>query len=111
MTIFDTACIAESMGNKFREIQKLVSELSVDASECVSALPLDNHQSRSVVYALTRMTALSDQIDMTLHLVREDLQIVEEAAAEPAETLWREFLQDAFDEHCCSISMAGGKVH
>jgi hypothetical protein len=107
----EQARIADTLGSKFRELQRLANEFSVEACLYQSSIQVKDDASRMTFQALTRATALSEQIELALNMMREDLRIIEASSLDSATILWREYLQDAFDEHSCAALHITGKVH
>ena len=107
----EQARIADTLGTKFRDLQKLVNEFTVEVCLYQSSVQVKDESSRMVFQALTRATALSEQVELALNMMREDLRVVEASSLDSATILWREYLQEAFDEHACAALFATGKVH
>lgn len=107
----EQARIADTLGSKFRDLRRLVNEFTVEVCLYQSSVQITDEASRMVFQALTRTTALSEQIEIALNMMREDLRVIEASSLDSATILWREYLQDAFDEHSCAALLVTGKVH
>jgi hypothetical protein len=103
--------IIESLGKRYRNLQKTINDLSIEASMYHSTLPIHDDVSRDLFNALSRIVAISDQVHMSLSLMGEDVRTVEETLADPLTTFWREQLEDGFEDFICSSPMANAKVH
>lgn len=107
----EQARIADTLASKFRDLQKMLNEFTVEASLYQSSVQVKDDASRIVFQSITRALTLSEQMEIALNMMREDLRVIEATSLDSATVLWREYLQDAFDEHCCVASEAGTKVH
>ena len=107
----ETAQIVESLGQRFRTLQKTLNDLSIDAAMYHSTLPIHDDVSRNLFNALSRIMAVSDQVHLALSLMEEDVKTVEESLSDPMTAFWREQLEDGFDDWMCNPPMANAKVH
>lgn len=60
------------------------------------AIQISDETSRAVFTALTRIQALSDQIDLILALMKEDVRVVEELSKDPEDANRSERFGDSF---------------
>jgi hypothetical protein len=107
----EQARIADTLKCKFRNLQTLVNEFTVEVCLYQSSIQVRDESSRMVFQALTHAAALSEQIEVALNMIREDLRIVDASSFDSATVHWREYLQDAFDEYSCAALLSTGKVH
>lgn len=107
----ETTQLVESMGQRFRTLQKTLNDLSIDAAMYHSTLPVHDDVSRNLFNALSRIMAISDQVHMALSLMGEDVKTVEETLSDPLTAFWREQLEEGFEEWLCNPPLANAKVH
>ncbi len=107
----EAAQIVDSLGQRYRNLQKTLNDLSIDAAMYHSTLPIHDDVSRNLFNALSRIMAISDQVHMALSLMGEDVKTVEETIADPLTSFWREQLEDGLEDFMCAPPMANAKVH
>lgn len=74
---FDTAC------EQFKDFSRAAAVLQ-------EALAVRDDASRAVFRSLSRVMAFSDQIELILALMREDLRAIEELSSASIDALWSE---------------------
>lgn len=107
----ETAQLVDSMGQRYRNLQKTLNDLSIDAAMYHSTLPVHDDVSRNLFNALSRIMAISDQVHMALSLMGEDVKTVEDTLTDPLTAFWREQLEDGFEDWICNPPLANAKVH
>jgi hypothetical protein len=107
----ETAQLADSMGQRYRTLQKTLNDLSIDAAMYHSTLPVHDDVSRTLFNALSRIMAISDQLHMALSLMGEDVKTVEDTLCDPLTAFWREQLEEGFEDWICNPPLANAKVH
>jgi hypothetical protein len=107
----ETAQLVDSMGQRFRTLQKTLNDLSIDAAMYHSTLPVHDDVSRNLFNALSRIMAISDQVHMALGLMSEDVKTVEDTFSDPLTAFWREQLEEGFEDWIVNPPMANAKVH
>jgi hypothetical protein len=80
---------------KFKALYELLSEFSRDAIQLRYRIKVNDDRTRAVLSSLSRITGFSDQLQMVMALMREDVRVVEELAA-PADPLWPEQFEDSY---------------
>jgi hypothetical protein len=103
--------IVDSLAQRYRNLQRTLNDLSIDAAMYHSTLPIHDDVSRNLFNALSRILAVSDQVHMALSLMGEDVKTVEETLADPMTAFWREQLEDGFEDFMCNPPIANAKVH
>ena len=80
--------IANSFTRKFQVLHDAFTDLACDAAQFHSALIVNDLPSRDLFSAFSRIVALSDQLNVGLSRLREDVLAVEAALADPREAMW-----------------------
>jgi hypothetical protein len=80
--------IANSFTRKFQVLHDAFTDLACDAAQFHSALIVNDLPSRDLFSAFSRIVALSDQLNVGLSRLREDVLAVEAALADPRQAMW-----------------------
>jgi hypothetical protein len=76
--------VASPLAEKFQDLHDALYAFSVEAAEFHKSVPVADDTSRALITALSRITAYSDQLQMVLTLMAEDVRVTEELGAEPS---------------------------
>jgi hypothetical protein len=107
----EAAQIIDSLSQRYRNLQKTLNDLSIDAAMYHSTLPIHDDVSRNLFNALSRIMAISDQVHMALSLMGEDVKTVEDTLADPMTAFWRDQLEDGFEDWIYNPPLGTAKVH
>lgn len=99
-----------SLAATFEAARAQLTRLSNEASELHQTLQVNDEKSRAIFNSLSRLIAMSDQIDLITALMREDIRIVEELGGYSQEFHWPEQLGDSF-QHWLRTPRGSAKVH
>jgi hypothetical protein len=80
--------IVNSFARKYQVLHDAFTDLACDAAQFHSALMVNDMSSRDLFVAFSRIVALSDQLNVGLIRLREDVLAVEAALADPREAMW-----------------------
>jgi hypothetical protein len=98
MTTFDspdpTFCFAE----KFQSFYQQFTEFTHDVAHLQNNMPVHDDASRALFGSLSRLMAFSDQMNLLLQLMREDVRVIEELSADPMTGAWSEQIEHCFYE-------------
>ena len=86
---------ANSFAHKFQAFYELFNDFTQEAAELHSSLPVHDDTSRAVFDSLSRVLAFSDQLNLLVSLMREDVRILDELASDPVNANWSNEI-----EHC-----------
>ncbi len=89
-----TSCLTPS----FEAARNQFSRLSREATQLHESIQIHDDRSRAVFSALSRLMAMSDQIELVLTLMREDVRVIDELSAGSADGLWSEPSDDSFQQ-------------
>lgn len=99
-----------SLTSIFEAARNQLSQLSREAAQLHEGLQVTDEQSRAIFNSLSRLLAMSDQIDLIMALMREDVGVVDELAGDSLELLWPERLGDSLQQWLVS-PRTSTKVH
>ena len=80
--------IVNSFTRKYQVLHDAFTDLACDAAQFHSALIVNDLPSRDLFSAFSRIVALSDQLNVGLSRLREDVLAVEAALADPRQAMW-----------------------
>jgi hypothetical protein len=103
--------IANSISQKYWALHAAFNDLANEAAQYHGALLTDDNPSRGLFNALSRMLAFSDQAQLTLSLMGEDVHKIEAAYGDKMGEDWTQQLQDCFDECFTNMNSRTTKVH
>ena len=66
------------LAERFRELQDRLNAFTTEAVELHNSIAVNDDASRALFTALSRITAYSDQLQMVLALMGEDVRVTEE---------------------------------
>ena len=92
----ESAQTTSPLTEKFPVLYELLTGFAMDAAELRANLKVRDDATRAVFGSLSRITGFSDQLQLILTLMREDVRVVEELSAGPMNTLWSEQFDDCF---------------
>ncbi|UWZ82492.1 hypothetical protein [Occallatibacter riparius] len=94
----DTPNLSFSLMQKFHAFYELFTEFSHDAAEMQQNLPVQDEASRAMLSSLSRISAFSDQMNMVVSLMREDVRVLDELTTDQVTDSWSEQLDRYFYE-------------
>jgi hypothetical protein len=96
----EQAAIANSISNKYQLLHDTFNDLACDAARFHNALLVHDMAARGLYNALSRIVAFSDQLQVGLSLMREDVRAIETALSDPADACWAAHLDGFLEEWC-----------
>lgn len=103
--------IANTLSQRYQVLHQAFTDLANDATQYHSDLLVNDTPSRGLFNALSRIIAFSDQAQMTLSLMGEDVRTIESAYGDPMGADWTQQMQDCFDECFGNVNTGTSKVH
>ncbi len=100
-----------SLAPTFEAARNQLSQLSRQAAQLHEIMQVSDEKSRAIFNALSRLLAMSDQIDLVMSLMREDVRVVDELSADSQELLWAEQFGDKFQQWLRAPRAAAPKIH
>jgi hypothetical protein len=94
----ETQIASFSLMEKFQAFYELFTEFSQDAAEFHQNLPVQDETSRAMFTCLSRITAFTDQMNMVVSLMREDLGVLDELNFDRTTASWSEQFDRYFYE-------------
>lgn len=91
-----TSLLSSSLSDKHDHLKNALESLTTDTLQMHGSLTVRDEASRAAFASLSRITAFSEQIDLILELMREDVRVVEELSDASAEGLWNQPFGDSF---------------
>lgn len=110
MTPEQTA-IANSLRSKYQLLHDAFNDLAADAAQFHSALLVHDMPTRDLYNALSRIVAFSDQLQVGLSLMRDDVRAIEAALGDPADACWAAHLDGCLDEWYASLNTPLSKLN
>lgn len=90
--------LASSLSPRFQAVHDHFTAFGREALQVHETINVHDESSRAAFSAISRLRAFSDQIELILTLMREDVQILEEITGDSAEALWNEQFGDSFNQ-------------
>lgn len=100
-----------SLVSTFEAARAQLSHLSREAAQLHEGLQVTDEQSRAIFNSLSRLLAMSDQVDLVMALMREDVRVIDELAGDSHEFLWPEQLGDSFQQWLRTPRSSATKIH
>ncbi|HWG21298.1 MAG TPA: hypothetical protein VG225_12275 [Terracidiphilus sp.] len=94
----DTHEITSTLTEKFQAFYELFTEFTHEAAQMHGSLPIRDEASRAMFNSLTRVMAFSDQMNMVLSILREDVRVIDELSTGPVKPLLADKFEDCFYE-------------
>lgn len=94
--ITDSPEITSSLPQKFQAFYELFSDFNQRSAEMHSNLPVHDEASRAVYNSLARIMAFSDQMNMLVSLMREDVRVIDELTSDPVTPTWTAQIEQSF---------------
>lgn len=107
----EQAAIANSLKDKYQILNDAFNDLAYDAAQFHSALMIHDMPTRGLYNALSRIVAFSDQLQVGLKLMREDVRAIESALSDPAEACWAAHLDGCLDEWYAKLGVPNSKLN
>lgn len=107
----ETPEIFASLTPRFDSACEQLKQFSRDAAQLHEALAVRDDASRAVFNALSRILAFSDQIELILALMREDVRAIEELSNGSIDALWNEQFGEYFHQWLRTPRGANSKVN
>src|SRR5579862_6143071 len=95
MTI-ETPEAVSTLMQKFQSFYEQFAEFSHDAAELHGSLPVRDDASRAAFSSLSRILAFTDQLNILVSLMREDVRVVEELTTNPVAANWTGEVEHCF---------------
>jgi hypothetical protein len=92
----DTTITASALMQKFQAFHELFTEFSHDAAELHENVGLQDETSRAVFTSLSRIMAFTDQMNILVSLMREDVRVIDELTADPVTASWSDQIDRYF---------------
>jgi hypothetical protein len=102
--------IARSIQGKFETLYDAYGDLRDEVIQLHSELQVKDKVSRELFSDLSRILAFSDQLHLTLSIMRDDVKAVESAAADPAPAT-EEWWEAHANEWLQAMEAGNCKVH
>ncbi len=103
--------IADSLRERCRTLEAALNELSIDASQFHSGVHIQDANSRNLFQALSRILAVSDQMQMVLTLINEDVRAIEATGVDPMTAFWMDQIDGSFEEWASTMPFMSSIVH
>lgn len=87
---------AMTLAQKFQGFYELFTEFAQDAAELHASLPVSDDASRLTFSSLARLMAFSDQLNLLVSLMREDVRVVDEMTSDPVTANWTGEVEHCF---------------
>ena len=107
----DTPIASFPLMQKFQAFYELFTEFSHDAAELQQNLPVQDEASRAMFTSLSRITAFTDQMNMVVSLMREDVRVLDELTTDHVTASWSEQLDRYFYEWLRASKTAAPNVN
>lgn len=75
--------LPSTLVERYQDLRDTLNAFTTEAAELQSSVPVTNDASRALFTSLSRITAYSDQMNMVLALISEDVRVAEEIGAGP----------------------------
>lgn len=102
---------ASTLSPRFQAAHDHFTAFGREALQVHETISVQDEPSRAAFSALSRLRAFSDQIELILTLMREDVQILEELTGDPNESFWNEQFGDSFNQWLRSSFRTTAKVN
>lgn len=107
----EQAVIANSLRDKYQLLHDAFNDLACDAAHFHSALLVHDKATHNLYNALSRIVAFSDQLQVGLSLMRDDVRAIEKALADPVDACWAAHLDGCLDEWYASREIPLSKMN
>jgi hypothetical protein len=77
-----------TLAQKFQAFYELFTDFTQDAAELHSSLAVTDDPTRAAFNSLSRILGSSDQLNLVVSLMREDVRIVEDLTSDPVQANW-----------------------
>jgi hypothetical protein len=98
MTSFDSPDLGVSFTEKFQSFYQQFTLFTHDVAHMQNNMPLHDDASRAMFSSLSRLLAFSDQMNLLLTLMRDDVRVIEELSADGSTGAWTEQIEHCFYE-------------
>jgi len=75
--------LPSTLVERFQDLREALSAFTAEATELHGSLPVTDDAGRALLSSLSRITGYSDQMQMVLALMAEDVRVTEEIGAGP----------------------------
>jgi Mg-chelatase subunit ChlI len=75
--------LPSTLVERYQDLRDALNAFTTEAADIHSSVPVTNEATRAVFTALSRITAYSDQMNMVMALMGEDVRVAEEIGAGP----------------------------
>lgn len=100
-----------SIAEKFQAFYEQFVAFSQDAAELHSGLTVRDDASRAAFNALSRVLAFTDQLNLLVSLMREDVRVLEDLTSDPVRASWTEEIEPCFYDWLKAARGASTNVH
>ncbi len=94
----ETLNVPSSLAHRYQDLHDALYAFTTEAAQIHQSMAVKDDASRALHTALSRITAYSDQLQMVLSLIGEDVDVTEEIGAEPGPEFDSPELEDCFYE-------------
>lgn len=92
---YNSPAVPANLTEKFQAFYEFFTDFWRQAAELHENLPVHDDASRAVYNSLSRINAFSDQLNILVSLMREDIRVIDELTSDPVAPTWT-----AQIEHC-----------
>jgi len=85
-----------TLAQKFQAFYELFTEFTQDAAEVHSSLPVHDEPTRAAFNSLSRILGFSDQLNLLVRLMREDIRVIDELTSDPVHANWTGDIEHCF---------------
>lgn len=103
--------IVSSLSSRFDAAREQFTQFSREAAQLHDTLAIHDDASRAVFSSLSRIVAFSDQIELILALMRDDVRVIEELSEGTTDALWTEQFGDTFHHWLRTARSAQHKIN
>ena len=94
--IADSPEITSFLPQKFQAFYELFTDFNQGAADLHANLPVHDEASRAVYNSLSRIMAFSDQLNILVSLMREDIRVIDELTSDPVTPTWTAQIEHGF---------------
>jgi hypothetical protein len=100
-----------TLAKKFQAFYELFIEFTQDAAELHSSLPVLDDPTRAAFNSLSRLLGFSDQLNLLVSLMREDVRVLDELTFDPVQANWTGEMEQCFYDMVKASRDSAANVH
>jgi hypothetical protein len=85
-----------TLAQKFQAFYELFTEFTQDTADLHSSLTVHDEASRAAFNSLSRILGFSDQLNLLVSLMREDIGVIDELTSDPVNANWSGEMEHCF---------------